>query len=234
MALPKINDIPNYELIIPSNQQTIRFRPFLVKEQKILLMALETQDPKQILNAVLDTMNSCIVGDINLNKLTTFDVEYIFTRIRTKAVGETSKVGLMCTKCEEQNEVEINLDSINLDVSSIDRKIVLNEQYTVLVKYPTYKDVAESELKFETATEQLYGTLIACLDKLLTEEEQIEFNEQSIKDIEEFLESLTSDQMQKIMDFVTAIPSMKYEGEFKCSSCDEPNIFKLQGIQDFF
>ena len=103
-----------------------------------------------------------------------------------------------------------------------------------MLKYPTYNDITESEIKSETATEQLYGSLIACLDKLLTEEEQIEFSEQSRKDIEEFLESLTSDQIQKIMNFTTSIPSLKYEGEFTCDHCNTHNEFKLQGIQDFF
>jgi hypothetical protein len=234
MALPQINDIPKYELTIPSTQKTIRFRPFLVKEQKILLMALETQDQKQILNAVLDTMRSCIIEDIKLSNLTTFDVEYIFTKIRTKAVGETSKIALACTECDEQNELEINLDSINLEVKNGDKKIKLNDNYTIQLKYPTYNDVVNSELSFETATEQLYNTLITCLDKLITEEEQIEFKEQPKKDIEDFLESLTGEQMQLIMNFVENIPTLKYEGEFVCSSCNANNVYKLEGMQDFF
>jgi len=234
MALPKINDVPKYELVIPSTQKTIRFRPFLVKEQKILLMALETQDQKQILDAVLDTMRSCIIEDISLSNLTTFDVEYIFTKIRTKAVGETSTIGLMCTKCEEQNEVTIRLEGIEIQMPEVNMKIPLNDNYTIQVKYPTYSEVADSEVNFESATEQLYSTMIACLDKLLTEDEQINFKDQPRKDVEDFLESLTGDQLQLIMDFVATIPSLKHEGSFDCTKCGEKNEFKLQGLQDFF
>lgn len=234
MALPQINDIPKYELTIPSTQKTIRFRPFLVKEQKILLMALETQDQKQILNAVLDTMRSCIIEDIRLNNLTTFDVEYIFTKIRTKAVGETSTIALMCTECEEQNEITIKLDDINIDTSKRDMKIPLNDIYTVKMKYPTYKETVDSEVNYESATEQLYSTMIACLDTLLTEDEQINFKDQPRKDVEDFLESLTGDQLQKIMDFVSAIPSLQHEGKFDCTGCGKENEYKLRGLQDFF
>ncbi len=234
MALPQINDIPKYELTIPSTQKTIRFRPFLVKEQKILLMALETQDQKQVLNAVLDTMRSCIIEDIRLSNLTTFDVEYIFTKIRTKAVGETSNINLICTECEEENQISIRLDDIDIEMPNIDMRIPLNDNYTLKFKYPTYKQVVDSEMNFESATEQLYSTMIACLDTLLTEEEQIDFKDQPRKDVEDFLESLTGDQLQKIMNFVSAIPSLKHEGNFDCVGCGKTNEYKLKGLQDFF
>ena len=112
MALPKLNDAPKDEVIIPSTKQEIRFRPFLVKEQKILLMALETKDEKSVLSAITDTLTSCIIDDINISRLTSFDVEYLFTQIRAKSVGETANMIFKCTECEAENEVDLKLDDI--------------------------------------------------------------------------------------------------------------------------
>ena len=127
MALPKINELPSYELVIPSTQQKIEYRPFLVKEQKILMMALETQDEKTILKSIVDTINSCVATKIDSSSLATFDIEYIFTQIRGKSVGEKAKVNLKCGKCEKDTEVEIPLDQIKIDLSNVDKKIKLNE-----------------------------------------------------------------------------------------------------------
>ena len=115
MALPRINETPNYDLIVPSTQQKISFRPFLTKEQKILLMALETQDNRKILGAITDTIAACS-PNIDLSKLTTFDVEYIFTQMRAKSVGERSKVSIKCAECAHQNEISIDLEKIKMQL----------------------------------------------------------------------------------------------------------------------
>ena len=112
MALPKINTAPKYEAVVPSTKQTVRFRPYLVKEEKVLMMAMETQDTKQAMAAVVDTIESCVTEPLDKNKLTTFDVEYLFTRIRAKSVGETAKTGLKCESCEHPNEVIIPIEEI--------------------------------------------------------------------------------------------------------------------------
>ena len=119
MAIPQINDTPSYEVQIPSTQQQLKFRPFLVKEQKILLLAMESEDEKQILGAITDTISSCSESQLDVNRLTTFDVEYLFTQIRSKSVGETSKVSVKCKHCEAANELSIQLDDIKLYLSLI-------------------------------------------------------------------------------------------------------------------
>ena len=109
MALPKLsNDRPIYEMVVPSTQETVKYRPFLVKEQKSMLVAFESQDPQQILNSMLISIESCVPG-INLTKLATFDVDYIFTQVRSKSVGETSTILYACGECKEENEVKICL-----------------------------------------------------------------------------------------------------------------------------
>ena len=115
MALPKLNnDQPVYEMVIPSTKETVKYRPFLVKEQKSMLVAFESQDMKQILNAMLLSIESCIPG-IDINKLATFDVDYMFTQLRSKSVGETSTILYACAKCNEQNEVKINLQDVSIE-----------------------------------------------------------------------------------------------------------------------
>ena len=121
--LPKLNDVPKYNIIIPSNNQDITVRPFLVKEEKIMLIALESQDPKQIARAVLDTVTSCIMDDVNVNALTSYDVEYLFLQLRCKSVGETTDLLLKCDDCAHENKVNFNLNDIKMNVKSIQNKV---------------------------------------------------------------------------------------------------------------
>src|SRR5210317_1903295 len=113
MALPKLNDTPKYDIVIPSTKANVKFRPFLVKEQKVLLIAMESQDQTQILNAIVDTIRACAQSDINVAKLTAFDIEYLFTKIRSKSVGEKATVAIKCSECEHSNKVDVNLDKID-------------------------------------------------------------------------------------------------------------------------
>src|SRR5210317_712407 len=107
MALPKLNDSPKYDLVIPSSKQKVRYRPYLVKEEKVLMMAMESQDMNAVLSAVVDTVAACVQDPIDKTKLAMFDVEYMFTQIRSKSVGETSKINVKCQHCEERNEVTV-------------------------------------------------------------------------------------------------------------------------------
>ena len=114
MALPKLNDVPKYEITIPSTDKKVYFRPFLVKEQKVLLIALESQDEKQILQAVVDTIKACIYEDIEIDKLAIFDLEYIFLQIRGKSVGETADLIMKCRECNHENKVKVDLEEIKI------------------------------------------------------------------------------------------------------------------------
>jgi hypothetical protein len=234
MALPKLNDVPKYDVIIPSTKQEIRFRPFLVKEQKILLMALETKDQKSILNAITDTLKSCIIDEININRLTSFDVEYLFTQIRAKSVGESTKIGFLCTECEAENEVAIKLDDIAIDVPKKNMSVRLNDQYTIDMKYPTYMAMLSEDVDSESGVDQIYNTLILCLDKLKTDDDIIEFANESKEEIMSFIEQLSTAQFEKIMDFINSIPSLHHELNFDCTACGHENKAVLQGINDFF
>tara|TARA_R110000868_G_scaffold382366_1_gene648950 strand:+ start:30140 stop:30847 length:708 start_codon:yes stop_codon:yes gene_type:complete len=235
MALPVFNDIPKYDLTIPSTNEKVRFRPFLVKEQKILLMAMESKDQSKILDSITDTLTACFV-DVKVDQLTTFDVEYMFTQLRGKSVGETSTLSVYCAECEETNEYIINLDDIKIDLPEVNNKIVLDEKYTLQMRYPRYTHMLKNELlkKSDSATEQVYEMIIGCMDCLLTEEERISFDEETKSELSNFLGSLNTDQFEKIMTFVNAIPKLEKEIEFDCTKCGHHNKLVVEGINDFF
>ena len=236
MALPKLNDQPNYELVIPSTGKTVSYRPFLVKEQKVLLIALESQDEKQILKAIVNTINVCVVDKIKSELLTTFDIEYMFTQIRARSAGETAKVGLNCSECDTQNEVIIDLDAIKMVVNHESKSIQLNDQYKLIMKFPQYAAMMlniESNEE-ETLTAAIFEMIIMCLDELRTEEDIIRFSDETREEIEQFLDGLTGGQLNLIMEFVNNIPKLEHDVEFTCSSCSKKNTRKLQGMQDFF
>jgi hypothetical protein len=235
MPLPIVNEVPRYTLTVPSTKKEFRYRPFLVKEQKVLLIALESQDNKQILSSIVDTISSCIDEDIDLSSLTTFDVEYMFTRIRAKSVGETSKIIVKCSECEADNEHEVQLDQITVDVPDKIQNIQLNDKYTLKLKYPMYSHMTKADLSENaSSSETLYHLTIGCLDSLQSEEENFSFKDETKKDTEDFLDSLTSDQFNMIMEFVNTVPSLSHDIKFTCTSCNQDNTYTLRGINDFF
>ena len=147
MAVPKLNDAPKYTITIPSTNKNLRFRPFLVKEEKVLLLAMESEDQDHILQAILDTITSCVVDELNTRELTTYDIEYLFTKIRAESVGETTKVGLPCEACEATNEIIIPVDDIgikrNKDVKSI---VELAPGMELELRHPSYVELFEDEI----------------------------------------------------------------------------------------
>jgi len=235
MPLPIVNEVPRYTLTVPSTKKELRYRPFLVKEQKVLLIALESQDNKQILSSIVDTISSCIEEDLDKSSLTTFDVEYMFTRIRAKSVGETSKIIVKCSECEADNDHEVQLDQINVEVPDKIEKIQLNDQYTLKLKYPMYSHMTKADLsEGASSAETLYYLTIGCLDSLQSEEENFSFKDETKKDTEDFLDSLTSEQFSEIMEFVNTVPSLTHDIEFTCTTCNKDNTYTLRGINDFF
>lgn len=235
MALPKLNDVPKYELVIPSTKKHITYRPFLVKEQKVLLIALESQDDKQILNAIVDVIDACLYDKLNIRSLATFDLEYIFTQIRAKSVGETSTVNILCKSCEEPNPITIDLSKVEVENTVSEKLVKLNENYTLKLSVPKYEKVISRQIgNNNNIADTLYGTVMMCMDALLTEDEQLKFDDETTEEITSFLESLTSEQFQHILDFVNEMPQIKHDVDFKCESCGHDNQVTLKGLQDFF
>lgn len=237
MALPRLNESPQYELVIPSSGQTVNYRPFLVKEQKVLLIAYESQDKKQILSAMLNTIETCVKEELNISKLATFDVDYIFTQIRSKSVGETSDIMIRCSECNHENEQSIRLDDIKVPIQKQDMIVKITDELNVRMKYPNYDFFLKNDVLLNegsTQSEMLLALVVACLESVETEDERFDLSDESNEEILRFLESLTTDQFDKIGAFTMTMPAMEHDLEFNCESCGHVNNRKLKGLTDFF
>ena len=238
MALPVLsNDKPMYEVIVPSSQETYKFRPFLVKEQKSLLIAFESQDNKQILTTMLNCIESCIPG-LNIKKLATLDMDYLFTQRRAKSVGETSTVLSACVKCKEENEVVVNLQNIKMEKTDIKTKVIpITDTIKVEMKYPTYDDVMKNTAFMKddaNTTDVLFSNIVNCMHAVQTEEDNILISQEPKEEIDKFINSLTNQQLEKITQFVQSVPTLYHEQKYICKKCGHENTLELKGLQDFF
>lgn len=199
-------------------------------------MAMETQDQKQILNAITDTIEACITTPIDIKNLTSFDVEYIFTQIRAKSVGEKSNIAINCSECEKSTPIQINLEDIKIDVPKTNMSLRLNDKFVIKLRYPKYQTVLRNEKlqQADTITETLYHVVTACLDSLQSDTDNIKFDDEPEEEVATFLESLTSQQFNELMTFVQTMPKLTHKVEFDCVHCKHHNTTTLQGIQDFF
>ena len=236
MALPRLNESPQYELVIPSSGQTVRYRPFLVKEQKVLLIAYESQDQRQIISAILTCISNCIEDSIDIKKLSTFDADYIFTKIRSKSVGEKIKVGAKCSECKYENDVEINLDNIQLEGDVKPSTVKITENIHLKMKYPNYYEFMQNDkiMNKDVTSEMIFEMLSSCIDSVMTEEENISLKDEPREEIERFINSLTTEQFTQVREYVDKIPKIILDLDFICESCQHENHNRLEGLQDFF
>ena len=236
MALPRLNESSQYELVIPSSGQTVRYRPFLVKEQKTLLIAYESQDQRQIISAILTCISNCVEDSVDIKKLSTFDSDYIFTKIRSKSVGEKVKVGAKCEQCKHENDVEINLDDIKLEGDIKPSTVKITEDIHLKMKYPNYYEFMQNEkiMNKDITSETVFEMLSTCIESVMTEEENIVLKDEPREEIERFIESLTTDQFTQVREYVDRIPKIILDFDFTCESCQHKNNHRLEGLQDFF
>ena len=235
MALPLLNENPEYEMIIPSKQKKVNFRPFLVKEQKVLLIAFESQDKDQILKAMLNTLDACVDTDVKLRDLPSFDIDYMFTQVRAKSVGETADVRIKCKECEHENKVTIDLGSIE-PPQNIEKEIVveLTDKYSLEMKYPNYTELFATIDENSNQTETIMKFMISCMVGLVTDEERISMKDETMAEKQKFLESLNASQFEKLTQFINNLPQLEQTVQFKCESCEAENTHRLRGLEDFF
>jgi len=238
MPLPKLNNVPLYSMKIPSTGQEIKYRPFLVKEQKVLMIASESEDKKQILSAMLKTISNCVEDDINVGNLATFDVDYMFTQIRAKAVGESAELSLQCSSCEKFTDFKVELNAIE-PPSGIDTNIVIDitSDIKVKMKYPSYNTIISNEKINNNDmgnSDFLVEFVLACIESVMTPEENIMMRDEPIEDRNAFIESLTSEQFESLGKFISNIPKLVHEVKVNCEHCSHLNVKSLEGIDDFF
>ena len=231
MSLPSLNDKPEYTLTVPSNGKKVNFRPYLVKEEKILLMAAESKDENEIIRAIENTVMACVEGSIDVSRLCTFDLEYMFLQLRSKSTGENSDILIKCQSCEEKNEVTVSLNDVSCSKPIGSNIIELTNGISLEMKYPSYRD-----MNLSSENEDQFGleVISRCIEAVLTEEERIVIGEEKVEDVETFVESMTQEQFKKVIDFIQEMPSLKYDMKFVCQSCGEMNEREIRGIQSFF
>mgnify|MGYP000946234926 FL=1 len=232
--LPKLVT-PKYDMIIPSTGETVTYRPYVVKEEKILLIAFESQDETQIEKSVLDIIKTCIESKIDLNKLTTFDIEFMFVTLRSKSVGEGIKLNMPCEECEHTNEVKINLDELNvanLD-EEIDKHIKLTDDISVDLKWMAMNDrLSGGELK--TETDAVINLVAKSIETIYSGEEIHSTKDVTKKEVVEFVESLNTDQFQSITEVIGKSPYLNYKMKFDCDKCGHSHEREINGLADFF
>jgi len=239
MGLPVIG-IPKYEIELPSSGQKVVFRPFLVKEEKILLLAMEAGDLKAQNRALKEILKNCIFSDIKIESLPMFDIEYLFIQIRGKSVGETLEPVVACPQCAVSGKLKVKLADINVqDAKRTETpyKVMITDKIGVTLVYPSMESMewisSEKSIK-ETDPVLMFKIISKCIDTIFDADTVYNPKEYSEKELSDYIESIPSEAFKKIVEFVSDMPRVKKLVPFKCPSCGFEKEFLLQGIEDFF
>ena len=233
MPLPVIN-APIYELTIPSTGQTVQYRPFLVKEEKILLMANEGGEASEIVRAMKQIIGNCIQDGYNTDNMPLFDVEYIFLKLRSKSVNEFSEVGFRCPECDEVNRIQIDLSSVEISTNDThSNKIELTNDIGLIMKYPQLDSINMNDLQ-STDVDTIFNVVSSCVDSIYQGEEIHDSGDYTKQEISEFINNLTQEQFLKIQQFFDTMPKLSHTVPYNCSKCEYDDPLLLEGLQNFF
>jgi hypothetical protein len=238
MPLPKIST-PIYELEIPSLKKEIKYRPFLVKEEKILIIAMESEDPKQIAEAVKNVISNCIISrGIKVDQLATFDIEYLFLNIRGKSVGESVDILITCPDDgTTQVPMSINLDDIQVEFDKKhSRDIKLDDNLTLRMRYPSMQEFVKSNFIVgqEISVDDTFDMIISCIEQIYSEDESWAAADSTKKELKDFLEQLTSQQFKDIEKFFETMPKLSHTIKVKNPNTEVESEVVLEGLTSFF
>ena len=244
MALPRVAS-PTYELKIPSTGEKISFRPFLVKEEKTLLMAMESGDSQSMSRAMQDIISSCTEGQVDLKSLAAFDIEYFFLQLRGRSIGEALTIHpsrpLDFTCCEEATpedscEIHINLEDISLNTKEIKSpEINITKDIGLKLQYPRIETVQKYASDGEDIkSENVFKLIVECIDYIWDGDEVYKAKDSTKKELDEFIESLSSSQFIKVREFFESMPRLSHEIDWKCPKCEKYKSLLIQGIDSFF
>jgi len=232
MTLPKIVT-PTYELEIPSSKEKITYRPFLVKEEKILLLAQEAEKDSEMLLALKQIINNCTYEKVEVEKLPMFDLEYIFLQIRAKSVGEVVDLKLLCEDDgETYADVQVNLDEVDVEFTKgHSNSIQLTDEVGIIMSYP---QINMMDLSSDSGTENVFGIIKNSINQITEGETVYERADFTEKDINEFLDSLTTEHFKLIQEFFETMPRLRHEVKFKNPKTKKQNKITLEGLNSFF
>lgn len=246
MGLPQIA-IPEYSLKLPSSGKELKYRPFLVKEEKLLLLAMESEDDKQIMTATKNVLQNCIFDDINVDDMPIFDIEYIFLWLRGRAKGEKIELKYTCPKCDSSLPVDLNLEDINITFpEGHEKKVEINDSVGIVLKYPNMAMQAKIEkIDNKNEVEILFKSIQMCIDYIYDNETIYSNKDHTEKELEEFIESLTDVQFKKLSNFFETMPKLEHKLNLVCkgstkdskkkkTNCDYKEEITLEGLQSFF
>ena len=236
MALPKI-DVPIYELTVPSTDEKIKYRPFLVKEEKLLLIAMESGENSDILRAVKDIVDACTFNKMKIGNMPMFDVEYIFLQIRAKAVGEVSTLRVLCLDdMKTYAKVEVDLNEIEVRVTDAHtNKIELSDEMGVIMKYPTVDSFVENKID-DISPANMLDVIVTCIDKIYDKkgEEVFDAKDSTKKELVDFVEQMNTTQFADVQKFFDTMPSLTHEITVKNPKTKKESKVTLNGLNDFF
>ncbi len=238
MPLPKIAT-PTYELELPSTGKPVQFRPFLVKEEKLLVLALESEDTKQITNAIKAVLKSCVLTKgIKVETLPTFDIEFLFLNIRAKSVGEVLEVNVICPD-DEKTEVNVSINLEDIEVQKNEghnKQIKLDENLMMKMKYPSLDEFIKNNFDFKEVNQmdQSFQLIASCIDKIFNEEEVWATADCTKKEVNEFLESMNSSQFKDIEKFFETMPKLQHTIKVTNPNTQVESEVLLEGLASFF
>lgn len=240
MALP-MNAAPKYKLVLPSTKKEYYFKPFLVKQEKALLLAMQSEDSGVMIKTLSEVITECFDGKIDPTSISMFDLEYIFAQIRAKSVGEIVNLTIRCEKCPEENEkakVNININIADLEVHFPEDQstdIPLWEGVGVIMKYPSVKVMEKMEkIKDPNDPDAMYAIISACMDVIYTEDESFPVEKSTDQEVKDFLDNLTNEQFKRIQSFFENMPKLSQTLKYSCPECGHDHDKKIEGLNSFF
>ena len=237
MALPKASTAI-YTTNIPSTDEEIKFRPFLVREEKALLIAQQSEDSTVMVDTLKTIIQDCVVGKIDVNALAVFDLEYLLLQIRSKSIGEIAELYFSCDTCEDPKakaKVFVDLTKIKVVVNpEHNKKIGLFDDVGIVMKYPNISDVNKFEKQDLDNIEEIFGLIISSISYIYDGSEIFHTKEQTKEDLEEFINNLTQQQFQKIKEFFETMPKLRHDIQYTCPVCSKVHNKYIEGIESFF
>lgn len=239
MALPKI-DVPTFELTLPSSGKKVNFRPFLVKEEKLLLMAAISNDEAEIKRTIKQIINNCLLDKLDIDSMPVFDIEYVMLNLRIKSIGDVVKNQYICNNvvdeekeetCGHEFNIEIRLGDIEIKKEPVEDEIWLTKDVGVKMRWPRFTALRKKDADVSPYN---YDLLVDCVEYVFDKDQTYKLKEQSKKEIEEFFDGLSKEQFDKIVDFLDKVPKFEVSKDHVCEKCGFHHHIKIKDLTSFF